>query len=84
MSEIECEAHKMEDDYKTSIMKSPQLVIKIVVEFQEEEMDKKGKLELTWVGKNDEKELEPRILVEDKEKSYGEQNTGNMLIHVCS
>jgi len=33
MSEIECEAHKMEDDYKTSIMKSPQLVIKMVVEF---------------------------------------------------
>ena len=44
-------------------------------------MDKKGKLELTWVGKNDEKELEPRILVEDKEKSYGDQDTGNMLIH---
>ena len=44
-------------------------------------MDKKGKLELTWVGKNDEKELEPRILVEDKEKSYGDQDTDNMLIH---
>ena len=44
-------------------------------------MDKKGKLELTWVGKNDEKELEPRILVEDKEKSYGDQDTGNMLVH---
>lgn len=45
-------------------------------------MEKKGKLELTWVGKyEDEEELEPRILVEDKDKSYGDHNTGNMLIH---
>ena len=45
-------------------------------------MEKKGKLELTWVGKyEDDEELEPRILVEDKEKSYGDPNTGNMLIH---
>lgn len=44
-------------------------------------MRKKGKLELTWVGKYDEKVIEPRILVEDKDKSYGEPNTGNMLIH---
>ena len=35
-------------------------------------MEKKGKLELTWVGKYEEKELEPRILLEDEEKSYGE------------
>ena len=28
-------------------------------------MEHKGKLELTWVGKYDDKVLEPRILVED-------------------
>lgn len=40
-----------------------------------------GKLELTWVGKYDEKVVEPRILVEDKSKSYGDPSSGNMLIH---
>ncbi len=44
-------------------------------------MQKNGKLELTWVGKYDEKVIEPRILVEDKSKSYGDQNSENMLIH---
>lgn len=45
-------------------------------------MDRTGKLELTWVGKYDEeKELEPRILIEDKSKSYGNAETDNMLIH---
>lgn len=45
-------------------------------------MQKKGKLELTWVGKYDEeKPVEPRILIEDKEKSYGDPNSENMLIH---
>ena len=44
-------------------------------------MEKKGKLELTWVGKYDEEKLEPRILIEDKSKSYGDSNTENMLIH---
>lgn len=44
-------------------------------------MQKKGKLELTWVGKYDEKEIEPRILVENPDLSYGDQDTGNMLIH---
>ena len=34
-------------------------------------MEKKGKLELTWVGKYEEEKLEPRILIEDKSKSYG-------------
>src|SRR5574344_1108220 len=55
--------------------------------------DKKlQKLELTWVGKYDErKPLEPRILIEDKQYSYGEAERGvmpngkewrgNMLIH---
>ena len=41
-----------------------------------------NKLELTWVGKYDEKPaLEPRILIENPEYSYGDGNTGNMLIH---
>lgn len=44
-------------------------------------MQKQGKLELTWVGKYDEKKIEPRILVEDKSKSYGDPNSKNMLIH---
>lgn len=44
-------------------------------------MQKKGKLELTWVGKYEEEKIEPRILVEDKTKSYGDANTENMLIH---
>lgn len=44
-------------------------------------MEKKGKLELTWVGKYEEHKLEPRILIEDKSKSYGDQDTENMLIH---
>lgn len=44
-------------------------------------MEHKGKLELTWVGKYDDKVLEPRILVEDREKSYGDPRSENMLIH---
>lgn len=44
-------------------------------------MEKKGKLELTWVGKYEEEKLEPRILLEDKSKSYGDPNAENMLIH---
>lgn len=39
------------------------------------------KLELTWIGKNDEIKVEPRILIHDKDKSYGNQDTENMLIH---
>lgn len=39
------------------------------------------KLELTWIGKGNEPKLEPRILIENPEYSYGESNTGNMLIH---
>ena len=44
-------------------------------------MSKKQKLELTWIGKDDEPRLEPRILIEDSEKSYGDKNVQNMLIH---
>ncbi len=39
------------------------------------------KLELTWIGKDQDFEVEPRILIHDKEKSYGDENTENMLIH---
>lgn len=42
---------------------------------------KSQKLELTWVGKGDEPKLEPRILIENPEYSYGDPNSENMLIH---
>jgi adenine-specific DNA-methyltransferase len=38
------------------------------------------KLELTWIGKDKQPKLEPRILIEDPDKSYGDRNTDNMLI----
>ena len=44
-------------------------------------MQKTGKLELTWVGKYNEVAVEPRILIEDPSKSYGDPNSENMLIH---
>ena len=44
-------------------------------------MTKKQKLELTWIGKDEQPKLEPRILIEDAEKSYGDKNSGNILIH---
>lgn len=42
-----------------------------------------NKLELTWYGKENEIKVEPRILIEDKEKSNtsNDPNTENMLIH---
>lgn len=39
------------------------------------------KLELTWIGKNEQPEVEPRILLHDSSKDYGDPNTENMLIH---
>ncbi|HNW97994.1 MAG TPA: site-specific DNA-methyltransferase [Bacteroidales bacterium] len=39
------------------------------------------KLELTWIGKGSEPQLEPRILIEDPGKSFGDPNSENMLIH---
>lgn len=56
------------------------------------QQNNKYKLELAWIGKNDERQpLEPRILIENKEYLYGEPETGvlpngkpwkgNMLIH---
>lgn len=44
-------------------------------------MQKTGRLELTWVGKYEEKSLEPRILLEDVSKSHGDPSSENMLIH---
>lgn len=44
-------------------------------------MQKTGRLELTWVGKYDETKVEPRILIEDKSKSFGDPASENMLIH---
>ena len=41
----------------------------------------KGKLELTWAGKDEPLLVEPRILLYDEKNSYGAQDTGNMLIH---
>src|SRR3989339_720700 len=43
--------------------------------------NKKQKLELTWIGKDEELKLEPRILIEDPNKSYGDKSSENMLIH---
>lgn len=39
------------------------------------------KLELTWIGKGKEPQLEPRILIEDPGKSFGDPKAENMLIH---
>lgn len=44
-------------------------------------MAKNQKLELTWIGKEKQHKLEPRILIEDPDKSYGSRNTENILIH---
>ncbi len=43
--------------------------------------NKLQKLELTWIGKGEEPKLEPRILIEQPEYSYGNPKTENMLIH---
>lgn len=40
-----------------------------------------NKLELTWIGKGEEPKLEPRILIENTEYSYGDPKSDNMLIH---
>ena len=39
------------------------------------------KLELTWIGKGDEPVVEPRILLHDASKDYGDPAADNMLIH---
>ena len=51
--------------------------------------EKKQKLELTWIGKENRPRLEPRVLVEDAAKSHhaatrrrdGKDIFDNMLIH---
>lgn len=43
-------------------------------------MKNRQKLELTWIGKDNYPKLEPRILIEDPERSYGDKNSENMLI----
>ena len=43
--------------------------------------NKYQKLELTWVGKGEESQLEPRILIESPEYSYGDKESQNMMIH---
>lgn len=40
-----------------------------------------NKLELTWIGKDKKIHVEPRIFVEDTDKSYGDINSENILIH---
>jgi adenine-specific DNA-methyltransferase len=42
---------------------------------------RKQKLELTWIGKDEKRNLESRILIEDPDKSYGDTRTENMLIY---
>lgn len=44
-------------------------------------MSTKQKLELSWIGKHKRPRLEPRILLEDKELSYGDTDNDNLLIH---
>lgn len=39
------------------------------------------RLELTWIGKGEDPEVEPRILIHDPSKDYGDPDAGNMLIH---
>ena len=43
-------------------------------------MTKKQKLELTWIGKDEQPVLEPRILIEDPTKSYGDPHSENTKI----
>lgn len=52
-----------------------------IVDNKNNQNNKKQRLELTWIGKEEQVKLEPRILIEDPEKSYGDKNTENMLIH---
>lgn len=44
-------------------------------------MNNVNRLELNWIGKNKGIKVEPRILIEDIEKSFNSLNASNMLIH---
>ena len=39
------------------------------------------RLELTWIGKEEQPQVEPRILLHDPSKDYGDPDAKNMLIH---
>ena len=39
------------------------------------------KLELTWVGKDSAVNIEPRILLNNKQLNYGTEQNENLLIH---
>ena len=39
------------------------------------------RLELTWIGKDEQPQVEPRILLHDASNDYGDPNAQNMLIH---
>ena len=39
------------------------------------------RLELTWIGKDEQPQVESRILLHDPSKDYGDPNAQNMLIH---
>jgi adenine-specific DNA-methyltransferase len=39
------------------------------------------KLELAWIGKGEEPQVEPRILLHDSSRDYGDPAANNMLIH---
>jgi len=43
-------------------------------------MSNNKKLELTWIGKDKRPKLEPRILIEDPDRSYGDRKAENILI----
>jgi DNA helicase-2/ATP-dependent DNA helicase PcrA len=40
-----------------------------------------NKLELTWYGKEEPVKIEPRLLIHDSSKDYGDADSENMLIH---
>jgi adenine-specific DNA-methyltransferase len=40
-----------------------------------------NKLELTWYGKEEQVKIEPRLLIHDSSKDYGDADSENMLIH---
>ena len=44
-------------------------------------MEDRQRLELTWIGKGRRLEVEPRILLHDRSKDYGDPAAVNMLIH---
>ena len=57
----------------------------IIVLNKEAVLTQKQKLELTWIGKNNSEydiaNIEPRILEENPDLSYGDPKTENMIIH---